>query len=96
MTISHHVFVSRLQGEIGCLKEICFERVDWDNVIFLLLQSVIVKSIERNASNMYLARLLLLGIEKEIPRQQTPSNGESQPTYDFSLSKLFSNIFYAF
>ena len=45
---------------------------------------------------MYLARLLLLGIEKEIPRQQTPSNGESQPTYDFSLSKLFSNIFYAF
>ncbi|KAH3863168.1 hypothetical protein DPMN_026147, partial [Dreissena polymorpha] len=31
-------------------------------------KSVIVKSIERNASNMYLARLLLLGVEKEIPR----------------------------
>lgn len=34
---------------------------------------MIVKSIERNASRMYLARLLLLGIEKELPRQQVNS-----------------------
>ena len=37
-------------------------------MIYFILQSVIVKSIERNASNMYLARLFLLGLQKELPR----------------------------
>ncbi|KAL4239787.1 Protein bicaudal C 1 [Mactra antiquata] len=52
-------------------------------------KSVIVKSIERNASNMYLARLLLLGIEKELPRQ--PANQtteEGNPTNVLSLTAL--------
>ena len=37
-------------------------------MVYFIFQSVIVKSIERNASNMYLARLFLLGLQKELPR----------------------------
>ncbi|KAK3602401.1 hypothetical protein CHS0354_030122 [Potamilus streckersoni] len=42
-------------------------------------KSVIIKSIERNAGNMYLARLLLLGLESEarhLPRSPATPNAE--------------------
>ncbi|XP_052772195.1 protein bicaudal C homolog 1-like isoform X2 [Mya arenaria] len=56
-------------------------------------KSVIVKSIERNASNMYLARLLLLGIEKELPRQQanvTTQDGNIQNILSLNALGYFS------
>lgn len=51
------------------------------NRCFFLLQSVIVKSIERNAANMYIARLTLLGQDRD-ESSYTPcqSNNSSRPT----------------
>ncbi|XP_060578940.1 protein bicaudal C homolog 1-B-like [Ruditapes philippinarum] len=52
-------------------------------------KSVIVKSIERNSSNMYLARLLLLGIEKKLPQQPVHQmTEEGTPSNVLSLTAL--------
>ncbi|XP_053384044.1 protein bicaudal C homolog 1-B-like [Mercenaria mercenaria] len=65
-------------------------------------KSVIVKSIERNSSNMYLARLLLLGIEKKLPQQPahqmteegTPSNVLSLTALGMTRRKYLSTTIY--
>lgn len=46
-----------------CVMEKCYSLVSLCCCCFLSLQSVIVKSVERNALNMYEARKCLLGLE---------------------------------
>ena len=53
--------------------------------LFLYLQSVIVKSIERNASNMYEARRRLLGLLDE-PMPVVTSSG-----YDLPITTTTAN-----
>lgn len=49
---------------------------------------MIVKSIERNASNMYLARLFLLGLQKELPRPVVNQTNNGMTTSALGLTAL--------